>query len=232
MKTQDIIPNSRLITDLSSNDYHTRWFAAEVLGTKRDLTLEEVESVAKIAKNSDVGEVLVWGLGMMKIPGAESLIGSFLEHPVNYYRWRAAEALRDLGTNESIRILTHYLKTSKEGETRWKCAWALGEIGEMQSSEVLWETAKNDPDRYTRWKSVWGLTRLKGDIESFIQQKLVLSDINDYMRWRGAWILGKIGTRTTSNWLEKYRKSYPINDYVNYQVALAIDAINKRLENE
>jgi len=231
MKTQDLIPNPKLIEDLSSSNYHTRWFAAEVLGTKRDLTDAEVKSLAKIAPKSDVGEVLVWGLGMMKMPGAEKLIGSFLEHPVNYYRWRAAEALRDLGTDEALNILTKYLEVSSEDETRWKCAWAIGEIGRMDSAETLWEAAQNDTDRYVRWKSVWGLTRLKGDVESFIKEKMSEQGINDFMLWRSAWILGRIGNQKTIEWLTDFKNDHQVNDYVNYQISLAIDTINSRIEN-
>lgn len=231
MKSTDSIANDELIRDLASADYTTRWFAAEVLGTKRDLNESQQNELMRIAPASDVGEVLVWGLGMMNAEGVENLIGTFLEHENNYFRWRAAEALRDLGTPRAITILTRHLRESSDAETRWKCAWALGEIGDIGSFDVLWTRAEHDYDRYVRWKSVWGITRLKGDIVARVKRKLEEGP-SEFMAWRAAWILGRVGGALAVSTLESMKDTYADSKYVKYQVALAIDTLKGDRDDE
>ncbi len=229
MKIKDEIHFNKLLEDLSAKDYDTRWLAAEVIGTKRNLSHTQIEHIVEVAKISDIGEVLIWGLGIMRAEGMENLISSFLEHPIDYFRWRAAEALRDLGTEAAISQLSHYLQNSVYSETRWKCAWALGEIGEIESFRVLWDAARDDKDRQTRWKAVRGITKLRGDVESIVKNKIKDHGTSEYMAWRSAWVLGIIGGIDTVQWLEELKVSSQLSPYVNYQVSFAIDQINKRI---
>lgn len=222
------INNDQLLQDLLSEEFQTRWFAAEVLGTKRNLSSKQIETIIELAESSDVGEVLVWGLGMMRAKHVEPLIGKFLEHKDNYSRWRAAEALRDLGTPEAISILTDRLKNSTEAETRWKCAWALGEIGKIDSFENLWYSAEHDSDKYVRWKSIWGITCLQGDVERLVKAKFENSNLSDFMAWRLAWVLGRIGNQETVAWLKSMKSNYLGSKYVLYQIFLAINTIEDR----
>lgn len=212
-----------LIADLSSSDYHTRWFAAEIIGTKRNLNAKQIDTLISIAEISDIGEVIIWGLGQMRIKGIENFIGKFLEHENNYFRWRAAEALRDISSEKARLTLEKYLDKSKYEETRWKCAWALGEIGSIKSFSVLWRHLV-DPDRYVRWKSVWALSMLKGNVVEKIQKILVSKKISNFLIWRCFWILGRRGDMKTIKFLQMMGKTNA-NKYTRYQLDLAISAI-------
>jgi HEAT repeat protein len=230
MINKSTININQLFLDLESKDYQTRWFAAEVLGTKRDLNENQKMKLMKMVDKSDVGEVIVWGLGQMKAKGTESAAEKMLEHKNNYFSWRAAESLRDLGTEKARLILESTLDKSKSAETRWKCAWALGEIGSIKSFEVLWKHLQ-DEDRYVRWKSVWAISILKGNIEERMVEKLN-QGINDFLAWRCIWILGKVGDEKTADYLEslQVKNLYP-SKYVNYQLELSVSKIRaKRYE--
>jgi len=221
------IENTKLIADLKSADFTTRWFAAEVLGTKRDLTNGQIKEIIKIIPKSDVAEVLCWGLGQMKYKNAVNIIASYLENKNLYYRWRAAEALRDIGNDEARLALERYLDKSKDAETRWRCAWAIGEIGSIKSFPILWKHV-SDSDRYVKWKSVWGISILKGDVEKLIKREITKTKNNPYLMWRAIWILGRVGNNQTITWIKQFLEKEAVdNKYIHGQANIAINTIKK-----
>lgn len=222
------IDNIELMKDLESQDFTTRWFAAEVLGTKRDLTQEQIKKVMSLMPKSDVGEVLVWGLGQMDNKKGMKLISNMLEHKNNYYKWRAAVALRDISNDKARMILEKHLNTSDSEETRWRCAAVLGDMGSMKSFSCLWKHL-TDKDRFVRWKSVGAIATLKGDVESKVKQKLTSSKLTPFLAWRSFWILGQIGNSETAKWIDIYLKKYfTDNLYVRYQGILATENIKNK----
>lgn len=222
-----IIPNDVLIRDLENKAFVTRWFAAEVIGTKRDLTNMQIKKMIQIMRKSDIGEVLVWGLGQMNKNRSIKYIGPMLENKNNYFKWRAAVALRDIANEEARITLERYLRKSKSPETRWRCAAVLGDIGSIKSFDALWKHL-TDKDRFVRWKSVGALATLHGDVESLIRDKL-MGKITPFLAWRSLWVLGQIGNSKTLKWIEKYlNMHFQANQYVQYQGYLAIETIKNR----
>lgn len=222
------ISNNKLIMDIQSNDFTTRWFAAEVLGTKRDLNQKQINKVINLTSKSDIGEVLVWGLGQMNYKKSTKYIAKMLEHKNNYYKWRAAVALRDIANNAARIVLERHLNESKSEETRWRCASVLGDIGSIKSFPCLWKHL-TDQDRFVRWKSVEAIATLKGDVESRIKRKLMSKEIASFLAWRCLWVLGQRGNNNTASWINNYLKKYFVdNEYVKYQGMLAINNIKDK----
>lgn len=222
------IDNKDLINDLESRDFTTRWFAAEVLGTKKDLTQEQIKKVMNLMSKSDVAEVLVWGLGQMNNKKGMELISNMLEHKNNYYKWRAAVALRDISNYKARLILEKHLNTSKSEETRWRCAAVLGDLGSIKSFSCLWKHL-TDTDRFVRWKSVGAIATLKGNVELKVKRKLMSGKITTFLAWRSLWILGQIGNGETAKWIGIYLKKYfTDNLYVKYQGMLATENIKNK----
>lgn len=223
------ITTAELIKDLKSEIYQDRWFAAEILGTKKVIKPSQAREISKIMMNSDIGEVLCWGLGQMKNKNYVSKIGKLLEHPDNYFKWRAADALKNISSNNAVNTLQFYLQKSRFYETRWRCAWALGEIGDIRSFEKLWNSSQ-DENRYVRWKSIWAISLLKGNLEKKIREKILSDDnINDYMLWRCLWVFGRIGNKNTVNWLkgvDKFTKNK--SKYIRYQLKHTYAIINNK----
>jgi len=220
-----------LLKDLRSKNYSTRWFAAEVIGTKRNLSPKKIEHLILIMQKSDVGEVLCWGLGQMKASGAISAIAKMLEHPDSYFRWRAAEALRDMDNDDARCALEQTLRNSPIPDTRWKCAWALGEIGNINSFDTLWISCQ-DPDRYVRWKSIWAISILRGNVENLIRNKIITEDLPEYMVWRSLWLLGRIGNLNTLTWMKKSQELKRFiyrSQYLNWQLQNSMEKIKERV---
>ena len=214
-----------LIKDLTSKDFTTRWFAAEVLGTKRSLSERDIDYLISLLPTSDVAEVIIWVLGRFKVERAIPDISKFLTHTNPYYRWRATYALRDIGTKTAREVLETGLRTL-DSETKWKCALALRGMGDIASFEPLWEAASSDEDRYVRWEAICAITFLHGKVEDLVKRKLNSGKLSDFMLWRGVWVLSRVGNRATISWLDSYIKRHNrISPYVRYQIGLTKKAI-------
>lgn len=214
------LTNTQLFADLESGDYLTRWFAAEVIGTRRGLDGDQMTKLIDLIGESDVSEVICWGLGQMKCEAAVPIIKTLLSHPNMYYQWRAAESLRDIGSLTAIAALTDELQHNVSPETRWRCAWALGEIGDIIACDVLWDVAMSDRDAYVRWRSIWGLSKLEGDVEGFVRFKLENTD-DEFSQWRGIWLIGQVGRESSIQWLDNYVTTEVKSQYVEYQYSIA-----------
>ena len=223
------IPTNKLIKAIKSKSYSERWFAAEILGTKKTLNKHQIREISREMMTSDVGEVLCWGLGQMKNKNYISKIGKLLEYRDNYFKCRAADALTNISNSEAIGTLEFYLKKSKFSETRWRCAVALGEIGDIHSFDSLWNSAQ-DKDKYVRWKSIWALSLLKGNLEKRIREKILDEGTSEYMLWRCLWVLGRIGNRGTGSWLNNINwANKHKSKYIDFQLQLTLAAINNKL---
>lgn len=219
-----------LLQALTSHEYEERWFAAEILGTKRGLTKTQLRTVAKLMVHSDIGEVLCWGLGQMRNKAYIKAIGGLLEHRDTYYQWRAAHALRHIGGRSAREALETHLRRSKSSETKWKCAQALGKIGDVRSFDVLW-IAAHDTNRYVRWESIWAISLLGPAVEARIRAKLLSPATNTYMQWRCLWVLGLVGNTRTIRWLERSaNETVGSSQYLRYQRQLAVRTIIGRLK--
>jgi len=220
----DKLSNTQLLKDIESSEYRTRWFAAEVVGTRRDLTEDQLNQLIRLMYTSDVAEVICWGLGQMQYEQAIPDISRMLSNPNNYYKWRAAEALRDVGTVSAVNALENELLVNADPETRWRCAWALGEIGKIIANETLWKIALADSDSYVRWRSIWALSKLTGDVEKFVMDKLIHID-DEFAQWRGIWLIGQVGTKSSVKWLKGYVQNNVTSRYVKYQYTIALEKL-------
>lgn len=224
------ISTDELIQSLESESFHERWFAAEILGTKRNLKPQQLERISNLMLKSDVGEVLCWGLGEMKSERFLDEIGILLEYPDTYYKWRAASALKNIANTHAIRILESHLRQSKSSETRWRCADALGKIGSIDSFTVLWDSSQ-DKDRYVRWKSIFSISLLNGNLEARVAEKMSDPAISEFMLWRCLWVLGQIGDKRTLEIFDDFKKiQNHSSKYIRYQFELARIAIKKRVD--
>ncbi len=187
---------AELNSDVESDDYRTRWFAWEVLGSIKDEALVEFFE-HYLAKDESVADVILWGLGQMKSEKSISKIIPFLDHPDEYYVHRAAESLRDIG-RASVKSLINYLESSDNKIGKRHAVWALGEIGDPSAYEILWKHIF-DEDKYVSWESTKSLIKLGPVIIDKLINNIINSEMDDYAAWRAIFILGNITS------LEKYK---------------------------
>jgi HEAT repeat protein len=108
-----------------------------------------------------------------------------------FVRWRAADALLNIGSDATIPELVNALK-HEDFYVRWKAAEALGNIGSEAAIPEL-VNALNDEDCYVRRSAADALGNIGSDaaISDLVK---ALYDERSIVRWRAAHALGRNGS--------------------------------------
>jgi HEAT repeat protein len=115
-----------------------------------------------------------------------------LKHEDPDVRWKAAEALGEIGHKSAVQPLAQTLLKDKNANVRARAADALGDIGHKSAVQPLAQTLLKDKDYFVKWRAAVAL----GDIghESGVQPLVqVLKDGYGDIRRRAVEALGKIG---------------------------------------
>jgi HEAT repeat protein len=106
-------------------------------------------------------------------------------------RWRAAEALGQIGSDRAVDALFSALK-DKNGFVRLRAAIALGQVGSDRVVDALFSALK-DEDSNVRWRAAEALGRIGSDraVDALIS---ALKDDDSDVRDRAAEALGQIGS--------------------------------------
>lgn len=212
----------KLLAYLKKGNKSEKWFAAEIIGAKKQKTL--FKQLVTSLNDHDVDEVVVWSLGQIKEKKAIPLLIKKLEKTKDtYVIHRTVEALTDIG-KPAIPALIKFLSESKNNEARWRVARALGEIKAVEAFDVLWEEV-NDKDKFVRWRAVWAVKCLGKRIIPKIVEKLDEKD--PYLRWRALWVLGQISDKSDIPAIKKILKNDK-SEFVKWQAKQSIKKITRK----
>lgn len=105
-------------------------------------------------------------------------------------RWRAAEALGELGDSRAVRPLIEALE-DEHVEVRWKAAKALGILDGREPVLPLIGSLEDD-SLWVRMGAAWALGKI-GDPRAVEPLIRLLDDAKPRVRRMAAWALGRIG---------------------------------------
>jgi len=117
-----------------------------------------------------------------------------LKDEEDFVRWKAAEALRRIGSEKAVDPLIKTLETDKFNNARWEAAEALGEIGSEKAVDPLikfLETGENDEVRASAAYAL-GLIESEKAAEPLI--KTLETNEASFVRVWAVWALGEIGS--------------------------------------
>jgi HEAT repeat protein len=151
---------------------------------------KDIPGLIRALKNPDmsVQYEAAEALGQLRDPAAvQPLIEVLTNDQYSGTRWKAAEALAQIGTlsvEPLIAALSH-----PEEDVRWKAAIALGEIGDTRAIGPLIELLR-DEDRFVKGRAAYAL----GEIGSPAVGELIraLREGDGNLRWGAAIALGNI----------------------------------------
>ncbi len=133
-------------------------------------------------------------------------------------RYRAAEALGDLGDARSVEPIAALLADEESG-VRWKAAEALGKLGSQAVEPLI--RSLHDQSVDVRWMAAIALGEI-GDPRAIGPLVETLTDTDTYVRSRAALALGKIGEPTRDTLIDALRSG---EEDVRWGAALALGEI-------
>jgi HEAT repeat protein len=116
-----------------------------------------------------------------------------LKSPHLHYRWKAAEALGEIGDVSAVIPLIEALRDPYV-DVQWIAAQSLGKIGDPRAVEPLIAALKSE-EKWLRIGAAWGLGRLGSRGGSAAVPFLIelLNDPKRDVRKTASWALGRIG---------------------------------------
>ena len=130
------------------------------------------------------------------------LVMLLLEWTLNF-RWRAAEALGDMGDLRAVGPLIEAL-TDPYVDVSWIAAKSLGKLADPEAVPHLILMLKNE-DKWNRLGAIEGLggIRDEGAVEPLAE--VLINDPERKVRKRAAWALGRIGGEAARKVLEAHK---------------------------
>ncbi|MDD1713154.1 MAG: HEAT repeat domain-containing protein [Methanoregulaceae archaeon] len=151
---------------------------------------KDVPGLIRALRNPDISVQYeaTEALGQLRDPAAvQPLMGVLTDDQYSGIRWKAAEALVQIGTpavDPLIAVLSH-----PEDDVRWKAAIALGEIGDNRAIGPLIELLR-DEDRFVKGRAAYALGLIGSPAVAGLIRALREGDGN--LRWGAAIALGNI----------------------------------------
>jgi hypothetical protein len=151
---------------------------------------KDVPGLIRALRNPDISVQYeaTEALGQLRDPAAvQPLMGVLTDDQYSGIRWKAAEALVQIGTpavDPLIAVLSH-----PEEDVRWKAAIALGEIGDSRAIGPLIELLR-DEDRFVKGRAAYALGLIGSPAVAGLIRALREGDGN--LRWGAAIALGNI----------------------------------------
>jgi len=135
---------------------------------------------------------------MMEKQDINGLINALTNKKDILIRYRAAEALGEIGSINAVDTLITTLK-DEDGDVRSMAVYALGQIGDRRAVEPLIENLSYDDGEFKEM-IIYSLGEIGGKIATnYLNLALEYDDPN--IRWRVAEALGKIASRESVDYL-------------------------------
>jgi HEAT repeat protein len=227
-----------MIEDITDAALRARPSFRENLGDIRDRILstvniarmkeeKDIPGLARALRNPDINVQYeaADALGQLRDPAAvQPLIEVLTDDQYSGIRWKAAEALAQIGTpavGPLIAVLSH-----PDEDVRWKAAIALGEIGDTRAIGPLIELLR-DEDRFVKGRAAYALGLIGSPAVGELIRALREGDGN--LRWGAAIALGNIrDPQSISPLLHALGDRY---ENVRSEAASALDAIGSPVVN-